>query len=276
MLIIAHLWWIPITTIKKEKLYDQYRQWAKSDQLEDEGVVVASDSTLQWLLPWWWGHYQRFNNYPVTFVDLGMSEEMQLWCKQRGRLIPLRVADIFVAEKSEVDPALCQQWEKLYGARFWLNRNAWFKKPSACLQSPYKKSIWIDLDCEVRGSLTPLFALCEQSPEIVIAKEMDSPLLDHVGYNSGVIVFKRGSPLIEEWAALAFDSSDSFPGDQDILSKLIHDKQLVVGQLPLIYNWGRCQGENPEVIIFHWHGLYGKSYIHHQIMRSNLKENQLI
>ncbi len=28
------------------------------------GVLVASDQTLEWMLPWWWRHYKKHNNFP--------------------------------------------------------------------------------------------------------------------------------------------------------------------------------------------------------------------
>lgn len=252
------------------KLYIQYRKWARSNEAKGDGVVVGSDLTQQWLLPWWWEHYRRFNAYPVTFVDLGMSNEMKQWCQERGTLVSLPVADIFVAEKSDVEPKLSEQWEGIYGNRFWPSRNAWFKKPAACLQSPYSRSIWIDLDCEIRGPLEALFGFCETSEGLALAKEEHESTADQIGYNSGVVVFKQGIPLIESWADLAFDSNESFAGDQDVLSKIIHDQHLKIPQLPSIYNWSRCYGENPQAVILHWHGLYGKSYIHHQMRRSQL------
>ena len=258
-----------------DKLYAPYRKFAKSSEAAGEGIVVGSDLTQQWLLPWWWEHYRRFNTYPVTFVDFGMTEEMKQWCRERGHFVSLPVADIFVAEKKEVDSSLSEQWEGIYGTRFWPSRNAWFKKPAACLQSPYRLSIWIDLDCEIRGSLKELFDLCETGSGIALAKEDHESTPHQIGYNSGVIVFKQGISLIESWADGAFDSNESFAGDQDILSKIIHDQKWTVTVLPSIYNWSRCSVENPQAVILHWHGLYGKSYIHHQILRARLEEDRL-
>lgn len=253
-----------------EKLYALYRRWASSDETKGDGIVVGSDLTQEWLLVWWWDHYQRFNTYPVTFVDFGMSEGMKQWCRERGSFVSLPVADIFVAEKLEINPLLIQQWENTYGCWFWSSRNAWFKKPLACLQSPYKRSIWIDLDCEIRGPLKDLFELCETGSGMALAKEDNDFPSKQTGYNAGVIVFKRGISLIETWADFSFESNDAFYGDQDVLCKIIHDQQIPITELPPIYNWSRRQTENPQAVILHWHGPHGKSHIYHQVMSSNL------
>jgi hypothetical protein len=245
------------------KLYSSYRRWADS-RAKGDGVIVGSDLAQEWLLPWWWDHYAESNTHPVTFVDFGMSAEMQQWCRERGSYLKLPVADIFVSEKEEIDPALISDWEKGFGSKFWNCRSAWFKKPSACLLSPYHRSVWIDLDCEVRGSIKELFPLCDHETGISMSTEWEESR--KIGYNSGVIVFKHGLPLIEAWADLSFEKNSDFRGDQEALSHIIEQQQLRILELPPIYNWRRVYKENPQAVIQHWHGDYGKSYIHHQIM----------
>jgi hypothetical protein len=247
------------------KLYAHYRRW-RSDQIsEKNGIVVGSDLTQEWLLPWWWKHYSAFYSYPVVFFDFGMSEEMKTWCREHGELIPLFVADIFVADKQEMDPALVEEMENACGKNFWPWRNAWFKKPLACLQSPFHKSLWIDLDCQIRGPLNRLFDLCEDS--LAIALDQCHPL----SYNSGVMVFKHGLDVIETWANQAFERNHEFPGDQDVLSAIIHEQNVKITEIPAIYNWSRRSQPNPDAVILHWHGPQGKSEITHQIMKMNLE-----
>jgi hypothetical protein len=184
-----------------------------------------------------------------------MTEEAKSWCEERGTLLRLPVADIFVAAQSEVVSSSSEAWENIYGNEFWIRRNGWFKKPLACLLSPYQKSLWIDLDCEVRGSLKHLLDYADHPAGIALAK-------DHrEGYNSGVIVFRHGIPLIETWADESFELNHIYAGDQDILTKIIIDHQLSIADLPTIYNWSRCNGESPDAVIFHWHGRHGKTVI---------------
>lgn len=252
-----------------ELLYSAYRKWAKRSGKGD-GIIVGADMTQEWLLPWWWKNYKRFNAYPVTFVDLGMSLEMKTWCKEHGQYLPLFIADIFVADKEQVETERINEWEQGHGKIFWPSRNAWFKKPSACLQTPYKRSIWIDLDCEIRGSVNELFELADHPSGIAMAREVHEIDSTQVLYNSGVIAFKHGIPLFEKWAEYAFDRNHLFSGDQNALSQRINEENLTIGEVPLIYNWSRCSPDNPDAVILHWHGVHGKSVIRHQIWEDNV------
>ena len=117
------------------KIYLEYRRWGKKRVPDGDGVLLGSDSAQEWLLPWWWEHYSQFNHHPVTWVDLGMTEKMQNWCRERGSLIRLRVADIFVTPQEEIAEKDAAYWENVCGFAFWNCRNAWFKKPLAFLQT---------------------------------------------------------------------------------------------------------------------------------------------
>ncbi len=191
-----------------------------------------------------------------------MSDEAKAWCQQRGDVRRLAVVDIFVVDKQEIDPSLRRAWEETNGKEFWAKRCGWFKKPLACLLTPYQKTLWIDLDCEIRGSLAPLFAYADHPSGIALSHEIHDPA---GGYNSGVIVFKRGISIIETWAEASLTSNHLFAGDQDILSHLIFDQNLAIAELPLIYNWSRRKGDDPQALILHWHGPHGKTVIANQM-----------
>jgi hypothetical protein len=224
------------------------------------GIIVGADLTQEWLLPWWWAHYSKHNDYPVAFIDFGMSFEMKDWCKARGQHIRLRLVD-FAAEKEAIDPNLAHSMESEFGSQVWECRNAWFKKPFACLLSPFQKTIWIDLDCEIRGSLSPLF----EYKGLALAKSHDLPNPYQI-YNSGIMTYdETGLSLIKEWADWCFKRSDIFRGDQEVLSHMIGEKNLSISELPPIYNWSRCSEENPDALILHWHGTYGKCVIKNQM-----------
>lgn len=256
-----------------EKLYQIYRKWSKQEILAQQGVIVGADLSQEWLLPWWWDHYHTFNDFPVTFIDFGLSQEAKKWCVEKGTLLPLRVADIFVVEKEQIPSHFVQKWEDAYGREFWINRNGWFKKPLACLLSPYQQSVWIDLDCEVRGSIAALFTLCAHPSGIAMAQDLYDPLSEEIGFNSGVIVFKQGIQILEDWADQAFEKNHLYAGDQSILSWIIQEQKLSIAELPPIYNWSRRREENREAIIVHWHGKQGKEVIVHQIRRAHLRVN---
>lgn len=233
------------------------------------GILVGSDQTQEWLLPWWWGHYSRHNAYPVAFVDFGLSEEKKWWCRERGELIPLRVLD-FAAGQQEIAPDLIKQWEAQFGKTFWQSRGAWFKKPLACLQAPFEKSIWVDLDCEIRGPIGLLFDLADHPSGIAMANDSWNEAMSYQVYNSGVIVFRQNLLLLQEWAQKSFDQNHRFRGDQELLSHLIAEKQLEIAEVPPFYNWSRYWGEEPKAVIRHWHGEFGRSVIRHELWTKQL------
>jgi hypothetical protein len=239
----------------------------------EKGVIVGCDREQEWLLPWWWGHFSRFNALDVAFADFGMSKEGRAWCEDRGVLIDLSRLEHFVRQKAELDPSVVGDMEKKLGSWIWPCRNSWFKKPFACLKTPFHKSIWIDLDCEVRGSLASL--LETEGFPLSMTQYADARFAFPL-YNTGVILFQRGEWLLEEWAELAVEKNEAFFGDQDALSWLIHEKQKPVALLAPIYNWSRALSPQGPVVVLHWHGPQGKSIILDQIMRSNLQSLDLL
>lgn len=227
-----------------------------------DGILIGADQTQEWLLPWWWGHYRKSNAYPVAFIDFGLSFEKKAWCRQKGTLIPLRVCD-FATEKEQMAPKVVKQLEAEFGPSFWDCRNTWFKKPLACLTTPFQRTLWIDLDCEVRGSLKPLFPYADSGP--AMAKEQSDAPLPYQVYNSGVIAFRKNEPLIKQWAEACRHRNDVFRGDQEVFSWMVANKKIAITELPPHYNWSRCQPDNEEAVIQHWHGVYGKCVIRNQI-----------
>lgn len=234
-----------------------------------DGIIVGADRKIEWLLDFWWSHYIKHNSLPVTFVDFGMSAKAKQWCTERGTLIPLpSLASI--ASKSKIDPMTAKQWEKVYGKEVWKKRQSWFKKPFALLQTPYKRTLWLDLDCEVLGPLDRMFDFC--TPNVVALareteaahsheREQEQLLKDEVLYNSGVIVYQKNAPLIQCWAQAVKALNGEFWGDQQLLSRLIFLKKFKIKELGPEYNWRMSQGVNFHALIVHWVSAWGKAYI---------------
>lgn len=233
------------------------------------GILVGGDSRQEWLLPWWWEKYTRHNDYPVTFVDFGLSKEKKQWCEKRGNLISLRFPPLFVKDAEEVDPTLRQSWEERYPDGFWDSRSAWFKKAGSCLASPYEKTVWIDLDCEIVRPLQGIEKWADLKG-IAMALDVGAPSLQYPVYNSGVIVFRKNHPLIEEWAKQSLCSNHRFRSDQDLLSWIIADKGFELQELPPLYNWGIGYGEQDEVVIYHWMGDAAKSALRNRLILEQL------
>jgi hypothetical protein len=214
------------------------------------GIILGTDITQEWILPWWWDNYSKYNSYPVTFCDFGMTEKAQSWCKERGDLI--YVEDQFFPTENDFT-SNSKAWEWQYGSRVWTARRAWFKKPQACLKSPYTSTIWVDLDCEIKANLGALFNL-----DFGIAKDTLAPELGFTIFNSGVISFKNRQ-IIEQWANKCSEMENVFAGDQEILSFVLQKHK--IDEISLIWNWSRMGGSNPHAKIIHWHGDIGRQVI---------------
>ncbi len=214
------------------------------------GILVASDENTESLLPWWWDRYSSYNSLPVAFVDFGMSLKMREWCSEKGEVIPFPE-------------------NRVYEGHFDNSRNAWFKKPAAHLLSPFEQTLWLDIDCEVLSSIECAFSFLHENTELAICygsavetpKGLETAFDAETLCNSGVVVFKRESSMIQEWAKKALYESDKYLGDECILSELISLSKSKVSLLPEVYNWRMCRGFPLYAKIVHWKGEWGKKYI---------------
>ncbi len=241
----------------------------------ERGILVATTSHLEWALPWWWYNYRAHNDLPVAFVDLGMTEKGRCWCKERGELISIDVPDSSIKGKEGVDPHLAQQWEKVIGSGVWDIRQKWFKKPFAFAKTPFMKTVWIDLDCEVRGRLDPFFAYCDNHADLALVREPEAlqkgyqslnfTLPEETTYNSGVVVYRKHAPFLAKWVEEVKERNQHYISDQEALSRILFLEKLTFKELPAHYNWDRALGPNPNALIFHWHGQRGKQMIKEQI-----------
>ena len=87
-------------------------------------VITGFDSKAEWMFEWW-AHNMRVNSprTKVLVCDFGMSEEMK---------------------KRVIGPVMDLSKTPDKG---------WFNKPIAMINSPAKKTIWIDIDCEIKASV---------------------------------------------------------------------------------------------------------------------------
>ncbi len=238
-----------------------------------EGILVGCNRAQEWLLPWWWLHYRLHNKHPVAFIDFGMSEPVKKWCEEKGTLISLDVSDDFIAGKEEIDPLTALTWEGFYrGNNFWPGRLGWFKKPFALLKTPYERTIWIDLDCQIRADLSSLFALCQNPAGIALVRDRDPDAInrdldfglifaDEVVYNSGLIVYEKKAPAIAEFARRARERNREFIGDQHLLSRILYEQKDKPLELPRRYNRWKWDKPHADTAIYHWVNEEGKEVI---------------
>jgi hypothetical protein len=250
----------------------KFADWPSAKIRRGDGIVVGADITQEWLLAWWWEHYRKHNSHKVAFIDLGLSFEMKEWCRERGELIPLRISDDFVEEKSKLDAGLVHAWEQAYGKVFWDSRIAWFKKPFACLQTPFLRTVWIDIDCEIRGSIQGLFAYADQAAGIAMAREQCEVYVDYPLFNSGVITFRSNLDLISDWATACLQGTSHYLADDRLFSHMIEKRKISISEIPPFYNWSRCQQDQGKAIILHWHGTRGKEVLRERIHLSALPD----
>ncbi|MGK5595196.1 MAG: glycosyltransferase [Parachlamydiaceae bacterium] len=236
--------------------------------MSDDGIITGCDRELEWMLPWWFLHLREHHpELPVTIVDFGMSPRLKSWCAQNARIIPLSLPDSFFTKRRWMPERFkpIEKQLKTIDSPLQRKRRAWFKKPFAMLCSPFKRSLWLDVDCEVRGSLTTLLQQAENPAGIALALEPEykaqEKIEDHLLlpgnklYNSGVIVYLAEATLLQNWAEATLNSDEHFHGDQDILSKIINERHAPVTVLPNEFNWRVIYwGINHQATILHWAG----------------------
>lgn len=228
----------------------------KTSPSQEFGVICACDANQEWLLPWWWKRYRFYNDYPVLFCDYGMSEKAKAWCRERGQLISIPFDDNWIRPKKEIPFSLQKKWPTL-NKNCWSSRSAWFKKPFALLHSPFKKSIFLDLDCEVLSYLGPLYEFCTDKTPLVISS-CGVPVFSQMfpcetAHNGGVIVFSHGIDIFSELAEWVLKWNHQFFAEDNILSYLIFKNKYPTYDLPREWNWICAYGVNVFARIFHWH-----------------------
>ena len=251
-------------------------QWKKQPVLEQDGVIVGCTQSQEWLLPWWWMHYSIHNEYPVIFFDFGdMSPQAKDWCARKGRLANVSMPkESFVAPREKVPADVAAVWNLHKDLDTYKVRLEWFKKPFVCLQSFFKRAIWIDLDCQVRKSIAPMFIACEnpfgiaivEEPAVILQNHENSGLIQkgEMEYNTGVFVFQHGSFIMQDWAKLCVESNHILRGDQEAISRMALLKGITLPSLPPIYNQRWHLSVDPSAVIIHFLGS-GKKCIQFQI-----------
>ncbi len=192
--------------------------------------MTGCDDTQADLLPFWFENVRRHCALPIVFADFGMGEAARAWCVRRGA---------FIDVPGSFD-------------------HAYLKKPCALVRSPYRRTLWLDPDCEVVADITPVFDLLRHD----CAVALDGPgQVDRL--QAGVICYRHGSDGFREWARACCRGFARSPvarihqtGDQALLCWLVDDaRKITVDELPREWNhlaaYGMPGAEEPARIIHH-------------------------
>lgn len=225
-----------------------------------KGIIVGLNSTIEYLLPFFYTNLRLHSELPITFFDYGMSVIGKDFCQKRGEVIPI-TDSVFLNEEFNQETHI---------------KSAWFKKPLSCLMAPYDLNLWIDLDILIRGSLEPVFDHLNKEKQIAICQEYTVKIkksirqyktipiydtsavkmLEHLKanlqnsafipsnipiYNSGFFAFKKDNDFIKPWIDLSYRFVNSPDikriGDQDTLSFALFDMTSIIAKLPIAYNY---------------------------------------
>jgi len=246
-----------LSRTKQPSLYDTRMHCSKLLQCRwkgrrpkfDRGIVVTVDGSQQDMLPWWYENLTKHNDYPIVFMDFGMSDEVKDWCSLVGTVVhPKDMPGI----------------------------KGWFRKPFALLHSPFRQTMYLELDCEVRGYLKPLFDGANDG-HLVISEDRCYPkyLKERMGkyknirmFNGGLVVYNFGDPLMEEWARLTLARHESIRGDQEILSIVLNAHPSRVRCIPPSLFTLRLEEGNEKSMVKHWTGPQGKAHIRSEMAMS--------
>ena len=223
------------------------------------------------MLPGWYSHVRKQHPYtPIAFGDFGMSEDAKQWCQERGTLIEASKIPSYL-------PPPLHEIGWLYNGKKWTCKNTayhpdrfvFFRKPYLMQQSPFDRTIWLDLDCQVLKSLKHLvsiplstnqFAICIAQPKHRffmratedLQKKLQPETIAVLCYNSGVVVFEKKSPLLDVWSYLVTHAGHNFGYDDHVLSFAINYYHFNVTLIPSRYNWPIHCRPNANAAVIHW------------------------
>jgi len=244
--------------MKKEEKKDQAPLLSWSEKGSGNGVVVAANGTQEWLLKWWWDHYSKKSDFPVTFFDLGMSKSARNFCESKGSVRSFTFPKGMIKTKEAISQKNIESWENTYPGDVWVGREQWFTKPFILLKSPYETTVWMDLDCEVLKPIDPLFDYANGGDGFSILQFHK----DNANYyNTGVIVAKHGSKVPLKWAEQTQKRNEHHFGDETVLMEMLEHENLKITPHPLPYNCPTILPMHEDAVIRHYIGAQGKIQI---------------
>lgn len=238
-------------------------EWNSTNYQGGDGILIATDMNQEWMLKWWWNHYSKHNDSPVTFCDIGMSNSARKWCASKGNVISFSLQELSISQKENIPPHVQKEWESIHSERIWDCRLQCLQKPFFILQSPYDRTIFVDTDCKVNNSLTPLFSLCNADDGIsMVQMELSKATIVH----SGVIVARRNAPAFSNWAQTILENHQTISCDEQGLILAQQKTPFKINPLPIEYNFINYWKTDSPMQVNHYSGVHGKREILKQIV----------
>jgi hypothetical protein len=212
----------------------------KSYKSYDEAFLTGCDESHEWMLPWFFKNYKKHCNKPLIFSDFGLSD--------LGRAI-VRKNVHAVMNLGEIE------------------EYNWFRKPLSMWKSPSKKTVWIDLDCEIKENIDDIFDLLEPNKLAMVEDKPWTKRRGHKWHNSGVVGFIDKPIILSQWCGAVRKYYKEEKGDQEVLDRILTPitKISLIKDLPNEYNVMRIQteldGYNGKIKVMHWTGKKGKEKI---------------
>ena len=237
-------------------------KWDSQNYLGGKGILTGCDEGYEWMLKWWWDNYSKTNTLPVTIFDYGMSKSARAWCQKRTNVISFSLPDSYMKKRQPIP--LPPKWPKKWHNDILNHRKIWFSKPLSFFKTPYEKNLWVDLDCKFIRPVDEIFDYCDQGDGIALSldvpetikiwKEVGFLSKQATGYQAGVIVFKRHSPIINKWAENCILNRKTEYSDQTCLSHTLSSENFHASLLSQLYNWLDAKKVHPEAKIVHYGG----------------------
>ncbi len=212
---------------------------ASSTKLYDEAFLTGCDANHEWMLEWFFKNYQKhIKNSPIVFSDFGLTEA------------GLKTVRKYVDAVMDLTKS---------------SEKGWFKKPLSMLSCPSKKTVWIDMDCEIREDISNIFKLLVPNKLSMVEDKPWTKRRQELWHNSGIVGFIDKPVILAQWAQQVKAKPEV--GDQEVLHSMLNPitKIGVINDLPNEYNVMRLQTELDSYVgpikVMHWTGAKGKEKI---------------
>lgn len=176
----------------------------------EQCVLTGCDAKSEWQLEWFMDNYLKNNsNIPIVLCDFGMSSNVL----ERIKYLFSGVMDLTQSQQS-----------------------GWFKKPIAMFNSPAKKTLWLDTDCEVKANLESLFQMIVPNKLSMVEDKPWSSRRGEIWHNSGVVGLIGRPQILHTWCKAVTENPEV--GDQEVLHSVLNPitRLTHINDLPFEWN----------------------------------------